>query len=674
MEEMPVLRDLTVVIAIGMVVAVALSLLRLPTAAGLLAAGALMGPGGFGLVQSSDSIHTLAEIGVILLLFTIGLEFSLDRLARIAGLVAIGGALQVGLTIAVTVGVALALGVPLDKAVLFGFIVSLSSTAIVLRSLTDRGEIDAPHGRFIIGALLFQDLSVVPMMLVVPLLGAGAERGGAALPIFIALAKATGVVVATMLVARRLVPLLLAWVDRARSREVFLLAVLTICIATAWLTSMAGLSLALGAFLGGIAVAGTLYGTRALGDILPLRDVFMSLFFLSLGMLFEPQAVIEHPFTIALLVVGFVLGKAILASFAALAMRFPARVAFLSGLGLGQFSEFGFVLVNVAIAAGVVSVAETRELLAAGILSMFLTPVVLTLSPRLAAGARLLRPLERLIGVRGIDECKPEHEEMSGHVLVVGYGVAGRLVSNALAAVGVPYLVLELNAEAVRKATAEGQPIYYGDVTNEEALHHANLDRARAAVILINDREAAERAVATIRRVAPEVPILLRTRYLLTGPGLVARGATDIVFEEVEAGVEMLARVLRNFEVPHNVLVEQLDRAREVTQASPRAPWVPRKRLGEVSELEDLKIEKVLVRESDHGAGRTAIALDLRRATGALAVAIRRDGALIANPDPRDPFRVGDAVYLVGSRQQITSASQLLTRGTLAATPAGDDT
>lgn len=663
MEQMPVLRDLTVVIAVGVVVAVALSLLRLPTAAGLLAAGALVGPGGFGLVESIDSIHTLSEIGVILLLFSIGLEFSLERLGRIAGLVAIGGALQVGLTVAATMGIALALGYPVAKSLLFGFIVSLSSTAIVLRSLTERGEIDAPHGRFIIGALLFQDLSVVPMMLVVPLLGGQASTGGAVMPILLALGKAAVVVVATILVAGRVVPVLFGWVDRARSREVFLLAVLTVCIATAWLTSFAGLSLALGAFLGGIAVAGSLYGSRALGDILPLRDVFMSLFFVSLGMLFEPAVVLEHPLVIALLVVGLVLGKAILATFAALAMRFPARVAVRSGLGLGQFSEFGFVLVNVAAAAGVVTLTETREILAAGILSMFVTPVVVMLSPRLAAGARLLRPLEKLIGVRGIDERHPQHEEMSGHVLVVGYGVAGRLLGDALASVGLPYLVLELDADTVRKAAAEGKPIYYGDVTSEEALQHARLDRARAAVILINDREAAQRAVATMRRVAPEVPILLRTRYLRSGPDLVARGASDVVYEEVEAGVEMLGRVLRGFDVPLNVMVEELDRARRATQPSSRAAWIPRKRLAEVAELEDLKIDKVLVRESDHGAGRTALDLDLRRAAGALAVAIRREGELIANPDPAEPFRAGDAVYLVGSRQQITAASQLLTAG-----------
>jgi monovalent cation:H+ antiporter-2, CPA2 family len=665
-----ILEDLTVVIAVGMVVAVVLSLLRLPTAAGLLAAGALMGPAGLGLVGSLDSIEMLAEVGVILLLFTIGLEFSLERLARIASLVAIGGTLQVGLTVAAAIGVAVAFGVPVTKAVFFGFVVSLSSTAIVLRSLIDRKEMDAPHGRFIVGALIFQDLSVVPMMLIIPLLGGGAGEGSMAVPVLLALGKAAVVVVVALFLARIVVPPIFGWVDRTNSREVFLLAVLSVCIGTAWITSLAGLSLALGAFLGGMVVAGTVYGSRALGDILPLRDVFMSVFFVSLGMFFDWRVVAAEPMTVLLLLVAFVVGKSLLASIAAMAMRFPARVAFLSGIGLGQFSEFGFVLVTLGVATGVVAQEETRELLAAGILSMFLTPLLVRLAPKFSAGARILRPLERLMGVRGIDETRPEHREMAGHVIVVGYGVAGRLLSDALAATGVPYLVLELNADVVRKASAGGQPIYYGDVTNEEALHHAHLERARAVVILINDREAAERSVDTIRRFAPEVPIVMRTHYLGTGDQLRARGATDIVFEEVETGIEMLARVLRHFDVPQNLMLEQIERARQATQASVRAPWVPRKRLGEVTELEDLKIEKVLVRDKDHAAGRTAIELDLRRSAGALAVALRRDGALLANPDPSEPFRAGDAVYLVGSKHQIETATRLLTTGSPA--PAAD--
>ena len=662
MERLPFLEDLTVIIAVGMLVAVVLSLLRLPTAAGLLAAGALIGPNAFELVESVESTQALAEVGVILLLFTIGLEFSLDRLARIAGLVAIGGALQVGLTIAAADAIAFALGEPAQVAIFIGFVVSLSSTAIVLRGLLERGEMDAPHGRFIVGALLFQDLAVVPMMLIIPLL-AGTGEGSAVVPIAVALGKAAAVVVATIILARRIVPRVFAWVDRTRSREVFLLAVLSVCITTAWLTSMAGLSLALGAFLGGMVVAGTVYGSRAMGDILPLRDIFMSIFFVSLGMLFDPRAVVDSPIAIALLVVGFVLGKALLAALAAMAMRFPARVAFLSGIGLGQFGEFGFVLVSVGIGAGVVKPEDTRELLAAGIISMFLTPLMVRLAPKISAGARLLRPLEKMLGVRGIDEVAPEHQQIEDHVVVVGHGVAGRLLCQALQDLELPYLALELNAESVRKWAAEGVPIYYGDVSSEEALHHARVEHARAVVILINDRDATERAVATIRRVAPEVPVLLRTHYLLTGPRLIAHGATDIVFEEVEARVEMLARVLRRFDVPHNQITEQLERAREETQSSARQPRVLPQRLGEVAELEDLQIDKVLLRDDAHGAGRTALELDLRRRSGALAVAVRRGGELLANPDPGKPFQGGDLVYLVGSREQIQAASSLLTTG-----------
>jgi CPA2 family monovalent cation:H+ antiporter-2 len=529
----------------------------------------------------------------------------------------------------------------------------------VLRSLNERGEIDAPHGRFIVGVLIFQDLAVVPMMLVIPLLAGGGE-GGAVLPILIALGKAGLVVAAAVIAARVVVPRIFAWVDRTNSREVFLLAVLTVCIGTAWATSLAGLSLALGAFMGGMVVAGTMYGRRALGDILPLRDVFMSLFFVSLGMFFDVRAVMENPHIVFPLLAAFLVGKSLIAAVAAIAMRFPARVAFLSGVGLAQFGEFGFVLIGAAHQAGLVTPADTRELLAAGIISMFMTPVLVMLSPHMAAGARLLRPLERLLGVRGIEDCRAEEEALTGHVVVVGYGVAGRLVTGALAEVKLRYIVVELNADVVRAAAEAGEPIYYGDVASEEALHHARVDHARAVVILINDREAAERAVSTIRRVAPEVPIFLRTRYLSTGPVLSARGATDIVFEEVEAGVEMLARVLRMFDVPRNLLGEQLARARESTQASARPGWIPRKRLGEASDLDELKIDRILIRGEDAGAGRSAVELDLRRASGALVVAVRRDGALLPNPDPAQPFVSGDLVYLVGSPDQIISACQLL--------------
>ena len=348
MGHVPLLDELAIVAALAVAVTVLLARLKLPTVAGLLAAGALLGPFGLRLVKSVHAIEVLAEVGVVLLLFSIGLEFSLARLRDIMRQVALGGVLQVGLTTAVTTGVAMLLGQSFGRGLFYGFAFALSSTAIVLRALAERRELDAPHGKFIVGTLIFQDLCVVPMVLIVPLLGSAAQAGAAAASISVALAKAAAVVVGTVVVARFVVPKVLGWVDASRSREVFLLAILALCIGTAWLTSMVGLSLALGAFLGGMVVADTEYSHRAMGDILPLRDAFVSIFFVSLGMLFDARLVLEQPLLVGGLLFGFLVAKGLLATVAAMAMRFPSRVAWLAGVGLAQFGEFGFVLSRLA--------------------------------------------------------------------------------------------------------------------------------------------------------------------------------------------------------------------------------------------------------------------------------------------------------------------------------------
>lgn len=663
MGHLPFLHDLVIVVLLGVLVSLLGIRVRLPTAAGLLLAGALAGPFAFGLVRSTETIEVMAEVGVVLLLFTIGLEFSLARLRQVARQVVVGGSLQVGLTGLATFALARGLGASTPHSVFYAFVVALSSTAIVLRALQDRGEIDSPHGRFIVGALIFQDLCVVPMMLVIPLLGADAGEGGGA-AIGIALGKALLVVVATFAIARLLVPRFFSFVDRTRSREVFLLAVVAVCIGTAFVTSLVGLSLALGAFLGGLVVADTEYGHRAMGDILPLRDIFMSIFFVSMGMLFDPAVLVESPLLVVAMVVGFIVGKSILATMAAMAMRFPPRVALVAGIGLAQFGEFGFVLATVADAADVVRREEIRELFNAGLISMFLTPVLVGLAPHIGAGARALRPLGRMLGARGIDEvANTDQKRLSDHVIIVGYGVAGKLLSSALGRVGVPYVVLELNAETVRRARAEGVPIYYADVTTSEALKHAAVREARAVVLLINDRRAATQAVGVLRSLAPDTAVVLRTHYLTEGPYLERLGASDVVVEEVEAGVEMLARVLRRFDVPRNLIEDEVDAARKGTQASERPLTMPRKQLHELSELDELKIDKFLVRESDHAAGRSPAELELRQRTGALVVAIRRAGALMANFDPGDPLQVGDVLYLVGAPQAMTAAAEHLVSG-----------
>jgi CPA2 family monovalent cation:H+ antiporter-2 len=671
MGQVPLLDELAIVAALAVAVTVILSRFKLPTVAGLLAAGALLGPFGLKLVSSVHAIEVLAEVGVVLLLFSIGLEFSLARLRDIFRQVALGGMLQVGLTTAVTTAVAVALGQPLGRGVFYGFAFALSSTAIVLRALAERRELDAPHGRFIVGTLIFQDLCVVPMVLVVPLLGSQGPVDEAAFSIALAMGKAALVVVGTVVLARFVVPKVLGWVDASRSREVFLLAILSLCIGTAWLTSMVGLSLALGAFLGGMVVADTEYSHRAMGDILPLRDAFVSIFFVSLGMLFDVHVVAAQPLLVFGLLFGFLAVKGLLATIAAMAMRFPSRVAWLAGVGLAQFGEFGFVLARLAEKNGVIDGAAVKPLLAAGIASMFLTPLLVRAAPHITAGERLLAPLERLIGVRSIDEAD-DGRKLEQHVIIIGFGVAGLFTARTLAAAGTPFLVLELNADNVRKGKELGLPVYYGDATSEEALGHAHLAEARLVVLLMNDQQAAQRVVDMVRRVAPNVPVLMRTRYLSERAGLLKMGARDVVAEEVEGAVEVIARLLRAIEVPRNVIDQSIQAVRAETQTSERKQTVPRAQLADVRGLAELKIESALVRPLSPAMGSSPVDMKLRSTTGVLVVGVRRGDKLLQNPDPHVPFESDDIVYFVGTSQALRRALPLFDSSYAQVEPEGE--
>jgi CPA2 family monovalent cation:H+ antiporter-2 len=567
MHTLPWLGDLALVAALGVVVAVVLARVRLPAVAGLLAAGALLGPYGLGLVSHAGNIEQLAEAGVVLLLFTIGLEFSLSRLRRIARLVMFGGTLQVGLTLATVAGLAYGFGIPTPKAIFYGCVFALSSTAIVLRTLAERGETDAPHGRFIVGVLIFQDLCVIPLILIIPAL-AGQGEGDIGLQIALALGKAIGVVAAALVIARILVPRLLDLVAASRSREIFLLAVLTVCMGTAWLSSLAGLSLALGAFVAGVVLADSDYAHRALSDVVPLRDLFTSLFFISLGMLFDWRVLVGHPILVLGLLAAFVLGKGFIATVAALAMRFPARVAWLAGVALAQFGEFGFVLATEGLRSDLVSSEEIAPVLNAGLLSMFLTRLLIGLAPHVKAGEAVLRPLDRLLGVRGAAETAPSDKKAEGHVVVAGYGTAGRQLVRALGALGIPHVLLDLNVENVREARRERVHAYYGDVTSAEVREHARLSHARAIVLLINDPEAMRRAVQAVRRENAHIHILARTRYLLDRAELHRLGANEVVCEEVVAGHEAMSRLLRTLDVDRPTIDHQLDEARSAIRTA----------------------------------------------------------------------------------------------------------
>jgi CPA2 family monovalent cation:H+ antiporter-2 len=661
------LTQLVVVFGVAVVVVLVLSRLRLPTIAGFIAAGALIGPGGLGLVGAGGAerrqIEALAEVGVVLLLFTIGLEFSLGRLRRMWRTLVLGGSLQVGLTICATVAVAvLGFGEPGRHAVFHGFLVAMSSTAIVLRALAERRETDAPHGRMMVGVLVFQDLCVVPMMLLVPMLGAGA---GPASPLAIAfaLAKAAAIVVGTVVLARLVAPRVLGIVAATRQRELFLLAALLACVGIAWLTTLAGLSLALGAFLAGVALADSEYGHQALADVLPFREAFTSLFFISVGMLFAPQVVMAQPLTVLGLVALVLVGKGLIAAAAASVIGFPLRAAVIAGAGLAGIGEFSFVLAQAgaAPAVGLLAPADLDLFVAVSVITILITPLAMRAGPTLAAGAARLRRLETSLGA--YDGAAPEPEATAGHVVIAGYGVAGRLLGEALSATAVPWVAVELNPETVRAARAQGQPLHYGDVTSMETFERVGLARARELVIMINDPEAARRSLAGVRRLAPRLPVVVRTKYLAEVEPLRKLGATDVVVEEFETAMEIMARSLRGAGVARNVIHERVTHARRLGAPLARPLTVPRRMLGESHELAELKFETFLVGESHWAVGRTIAEFHLVAAGAGFVVAIGRGGQTHTTPKAFETFAQGDLIYVVASGAQVGAALDLLERG-----------
>lgn len=553
------LGDLLVIFAVGVAAVTILRQLKLPPIAGFILAGTLVGPHALGWVKERQQVETLAEIGVALLLFGIGLELQLARLRRMWQPVLIGGALQVGLTTFIAAGIAAQMGLGLRSSIFLGFILAASSTAIVLRGLTSRGELEAPHGRLTLGVLIFQDLSVVPMILALPLLAGTDLAPGSTL--LLAALKAGAVLAGVLVAAWFIVPRLLHLIAQTRQRDLFVLTVFLVCIGTAWVAAYAGISLALGAFLAGLVVAGSDYRHQALAELIPFREVLTSLFFVSVGMLLDPSVLWRAPAAVFGLLAAIMFGKFNIMILATRLMRMPPRVCVLASAALAQVGEFAFVLLHAAKGSDLVPPGLAQPLLPAIILSMLITPVALALGPALAASAARW-PLMQRLGIRGTQDMVAAAAPLSGHVIIAGLGVAGEELARSLRACGIAHVIVDLNPDNVRRAAAAGEPAYFGDITSPEVLQHLGATRAREIVLVINDPNAAERAAAAIRGVAPQVHVLVRARYLGDVDALMRAGASEVVPAELEAAVEVTARVLARHSVDAGAIDEQLARVR----------------------------------------------------------------------------------------------------------------
>jgi CPA2 family monovalent cation:H+ antiporter-2 len=658
MTDYGVLGNLLFIYTVSIAVVFVFHQFRLPSIAGFLVAGALIGPHGLNLISDIETVQVLAEIGIVLLLFTIGIEFSLKHLASLRRLLLIAAPIQVGGVIAIALVGGLLAGLPVPQAIFWGFLLSLSSTAIVLKALAASGDSDSPHGRATIGILVFQDLAVVPMILLTPILASPSE--GALSSVLLTLGKSILVVSCIVAGAWFAVPKLLEHIVRSRSRELFLLTVIVLCLGIAWLTSLGGLSLALGAFIAGLVISESEYSHQAIAEVLPFRDSFNSLFFVSIGILMDWRILLEYPIVVVGLLILVLLVKFVAGAVAVLAASLPPRSAVMTGIALAQVGEFSFILAQVGQDNNLLSGTPYQIFLAVSVCSMIITPFLMQLSPHLG---RRVEAVQRLLHwfpgqtTAHVLETEGRHLRIKDHVIIVGYGLNGRNLARVLGETEVPYIALDLDGDTVRREAAHGLPLYYGDATNPNVLRHVKIEDARVLVVAISDPFMARRAVQVARSLSPKIHIVVRTRYLRELEELHQLGADDVVPEEFETSIEIFALVLRTYNMPQDFVMRKAEQVRREGYALLRRSELP-----ELAHhlrggtLADVEVETCRIEEHSPAVGKTLLQLALRPKTGASIIALTRGGVTESNPSEKTKLLVGDIVVLLGSRDEIQRA------------------
>lgn len=647
-----VLTSLVAVLALTVATVFAFHKLRLPTVIGFLAVGVAMGPHGFGVIGHGAEIEMLAEIGIVLLLFSIGLEFSFERFLSVKGLIIAGGSLQVALTALAVTAAGVHLGYPLRISFFFGMLASLSSTAIVLKIYSDRGELSALHGRLAVGTLLLQDIIAVPMMLSVPVLGE-TERFSLQV-VGLTVGKSVLAVALIFTASRFMVPWFLHQVARLRNQEIFVLFVLLICLGTAWLAFQSGISLALGAFVAGLLISDSEYSHQVIADIHPLRDSFAGIFFISIGMQVD-LAFVGNELSligVAWLLLVLIKGGLITAIFSFLQRSF--RLGLLLGLALAQVGEFSLILARMGGEFELLSPDQEQIFLATSILSMLATPLLIL------GGGWLGFALHRAAAAEG-----PVADDRTGHVLIVGYGLNGRNLARVLREVDIPHRILDLDPEVARQVRNEGGTIDFGDATRPAVLAGMGAARARVLVVAISDPMATSRIVWHARRLNPDLYIIVRTRYVAEIPRLTRLGANEVIPEEFETSVEIFARVLQEYHVPRNVISLQVELVRREGYRMLRGLRLEGRSLAQFSQfLTGATADTFLVQQDAPGAHSTIGELKDHFQGRTSVLALVREGVSVESPSMDYPLRPGDILVLLGSHADLDRAVQLLTAPT----------
>jgi len=649
----PLIQDILIILAFSVLVVFLLQRLHLPSILGFLITGIIIGPSGLGLISAVHEVELIAEIGVILLLFVIGMELSLKELASLRKTVLVGGLLQVGLSIGIAAAFSRIVGFSWNESVFLGFLLALSSTAIVLKILQDRNEISAPHGRNALGITIFQDIIVIPMILVTPILAG--ETSNVTYALLELLGKSLLIILITLVSARYIVPYLLHLVAKTNSKELFLLTTLMICFAVTGITAETGLSLALGAFLAGLIISESRYSHQATSLILPFKELFTSFFFISIGMLLNLAFFMNHAGLVLLIALGVFVLKGTIGTFAAAVLRYPPRTALLTGLAIFQIGEFAFILSRVGVENGLLSQQMNQYFLSVSIITMLLTPFVMMFSEKLAA-VLIPQPIQKKWGMylaRGKKPPRQEQSRVENHLIIIGYGLNGHNVAQAAKYIQIPYVILEMNAETVRQEKAKGEHILFGDASQLHMLETARLNKARVVVIAISDPTATKYIVSNIRNICQSVYVIVRTRYINETEELLSLGADEVIPEEFETSLTIFSRVLQNFLVPVDEIEKLVRSIRSdnynLLQAQPKMP-----KMIKPTPIPNFKVTCVRL-EADGGklTGKTIQQANIRKNYGVNILAINRNDRMIYPISPENKLQQNDLIYVSGNPEHI---------------------
>ncbi len=658
-HDIPLFTDLIIIIAAALPIVFLARRMGLPSIAGFVATGVLIGPYGIGLIQDLESVESAAEIGVVLLLFTVGLEFSLSRLISIPAVYYAISLAQILVTAGVTYAVALSFGATVYTAVIAGFVVAISSTAVVLKGLADKGELESPSGRLVIAIAIAQDLAVIPMLLAISFLAGG---GVSLAHIIETVLVVVALAVALFLAAKYVLPNLLNRLVAIQTSELILLFTVLVLLGTAWLTSQAGLSLAIGAFAAGLILAETPYLPQIFADVAPFRSLFSSLFFVSIGMLLDLQFVMEHPLAVIGVSLGVIVVKTAIILAVSAPFGIPPRTGMQAGLYLAQIGEFAFLVITAAMQSSLLGQDEFQFLIAASALTLGVTPIVMQWAPRLTWNIQ-----SRFRAFRAgpeDDAIRSGSPRPSPAILIVGFGLNGQNVSRALQAAGLYHEILESNPEICRRARADNHLAHYGDCTSIEVLQHIVITEFESVVLAVSDPAATRRAVSILKQLHPTVHLIVRTRYVSEVGELERLGANTVVPEEFETSLRIFSSLLAHYNIPPHIVAAQINLV--------RGHGYGLLRLGpDMESLESLQtilmqrlVEAVAISDTSSAAGRSIVELGLNGTGDCIAVAFLRDGKPLDPPFDDVRLHSGDLVVLFGNHEALYRTVQSMTAST----------